>query len=193
MFVKSVAKMVNKPLVNLLAKSLVNMLAEALVSMLAKTLANMSLHGKPYFLFPDALKRWSFLKNCAGRTWSFLYYRERWYFLFPKIWPYTLDGKWKMIFLKKIHGNIFFRPPEKMVFPKRVVPTHDLSCIIWKDGIFSWKHDLFSPGRKWKTSFPRKYMETWCTAQRRKPINLIYKVEAWLLLKFIWLEIFYNE
>ena len=107
MFVKSVAKMVNKPLVNLLAKSLVNMLAEALVSMLAKTLANMSLHGKPYFLFPDALKRWSFLKNCAGRTWSFLYYRERWYFLFPKVWPYTLDGKWKMIFLKKIHRNIF--------------------------------------------------------------------------------------
>ena len=31
---------------------------------------------------------------------SFLYYRERWYFFFPKIWPYTLDGKWKMIFLK---------------------------------------------------------------------------------------------
>ena len=30
-----------------------------------------TLHGKPYFLFPDALKRWSFQKNCAG-TWSFL-------------------------------------------------------------------------------------------------------------------------
>ena len=25
-----------------------------------------SLHGKPYFLFPDVLKRWSFQKNCAG-------------------------------------------------------------------------------------------------------------------------------
>ena len=59
-----------------------------------------SLHGKPYFLFPDVLKRWSFQKNCAG-IWSFLYYRERWYFFFPKIWSYTLDGKWKMIFLKK--------------------------------------------------------------------------------------------
>ena len=59
-----------------------------------------TLHGKPYFLFADVLKRWSFQKNCAG-IWSFLYYRERWYFFFPKIWSYTLDGKWKMIFLKK--------------------------------------------------------------------------------------------
>ena len=67
----------------------------------------MTLHGKPYFLFPDALKRWSFQKNCAG-TWSFLYYRERWYFLFPKILSYILDGKLKMIFLKKIHGNMIF-------------------------------------------------------------------------------------
>ena len=32
---------------------------------------------------------------------SFLYYRERWYFFFPKIWPYTLDRKCNMIFLKK--------------------------------------------------------------------------------------------
>ena len=51
-----------------------------------------TLHGKPYFLFPDVLKRWSFQKNCAG-IWSFLYYRERWFFFFPKIWSYTLDGK----------------------------------------------------------------------------------------------------
>ena len=58
-----------------------------------------SLHGKPFFS-PDVLKRWSFQKNCAG-IWSFLYYRKRWYFFFPKIWSYMLDGKWNMIFLKK--------------------------------------------------------------------------------------------
>ena len=61
--------------------------------------AKEALHGKPYFLFPDVLKRWYFQKNWAG-IWSSLYCRERWYFLFPKIWSYTLDGKWKMIFLK---------------------------------------------------------------------------------------------
>ena len=68
----------------------------------------MSLHRKPYFLFLDVLKIWSFQKNCAG-IWSFLYYRERPCFFFPKIWSDTLDGQWKMIFLKKkIHGNMTF-------------------------------------------------------------------------------------
>ena len=40
--------------------------------------------------------------------------------------------------------DVFFKLSEKMVFSKRVVPGHDLSCIIWKDGIFSRKHDIFS-------------------------------------------------
>ena len=59
-----------------------------------------SLHGKPYSLFPDVVKRWSFQKTSAG-IWSFLYYWERRYFFFPEIWSNTLDGKWKMIFHKK--------------------------------------------------------------------------------------------
>ena len=32
--------------------------------------------------------------------------------------------------------DIFFKRSEAMVFSKRVAPGHDLSCIIWKDGIF---------------------------------------------------------
>ena len=52
------------------------------------------------FLFRMSWKDGFSKKNCAG-IWSFLYYWERWYFFFPKIWSYTLDGKWKMIFLKK--------------------------------------------------------------------------------------------
>ena len=35
-----------------------------------------ALHEKPYFLFLNVLKRWSFQKNRAG-IWSFLYYPER--------------------------------------------------------------------------------------------------------------------
>ena len=66
-----------------------------------------TLHGKPYFLFPDVLKRWSFPKNSAG-IWPFLHYWKRWYFFVPKIWSYTWDGKWKVIFLKKMHGNMIF-------------------------------------------------------------------------------------
>ena len=32
--------------------------------------------------------------------------------------------------------DIFFKLSEKMIFPKRVAPAHDLYCIIWKDGTF---------------------------------------------------------
>ena len=38
---------------------------------------------------------------------------------------------------------IFFKPSEKMVFRKRAALGHDLSCIIWKDGIFSPKTCFF--------------------------------------------------
>ena len=153
-----------------------------------------SLHGKPYFLFPDVLKRWSFQKNCAG-IWSFLYYRERWYFFFPKIWSYTLDGKWKMIFLKKIHGNMIFSSNflKRWSFQKGLCRHMIFLVLFGKLVFFSRKHDIFSLGRKWKTVFLRKYMETWCIAlQRRKTGNIIYRIEVWLL-KFIRLEIFYNE
>ena len=49
---------------------------------------------------------------------------------------YPLDGKWKMIFLKKICGNISFKRSEKTVFSKGASLGLDLLCIIWKDGIF---------------------------------------------------------
>ena len=105
---------------------------------------------------------------------------------------WTENEKWS--FLKNTWKfDIFFRPSENMVFPKGAATAHDLSCIIWKDGIFSRKHDPFSLGRKWKTAFLGKYMETWCIAQRRKTGNLIYRIEVWPLLKFIRLEIFHNE
>ena len=63
-------------------------------------------HGNMIFS-SNVLKRWSFQKNPTG-IWSFLYYLERRYFFFLEIWSYSLDGKWKMIFLKKTHGNMIF-------------------------------------------------------------------------------------
>ena len=42
---------------------------------------------------------------------------------------------------------MFFKLSEKMVFSKRVILGHDLSCIIWKDGIFFPKRYFFL-GRK---------------------------------------------
>ena len=57
--------------------------------------------------------------------------------------------------------DIFFKLSEKMVFSKRATLGHDLSCIIWKDGIFFQKRDIFSLGRKWEMTFLKKYMEIW--------------------------------
>ena len=122
------------------------------------------LHGKPYFLFPDILKRWSFQKNCAG-IWSFLYYQERWYFFFPKIWSYTLGGKWKMIFLKK-HTEIwyFLQAFWKDGISKRGRAGTSFLVLLERWYFFPKKHDLFSLGMKRKTVLLRKYMETWCIA-----------------------------
>ena len=64
------------------------------------TIQNIITAQKTIFSFLRRPEKMVFPKNCAG-IWSFLYYREIWYFFFPQIWSYILYGKWKMIFLKK--------------------------------------------------------------------------------------------
>ena len=44
--------------------------------------------------------------------------------------------------------DIFFKCSEKMVFSKRIAPGHNLSCTIWKVGIFLPKACYFFHGRK---------------------------------------------
>ena len=46
--------------------------------------------------------------------------------------------------------DIFSKLSENMVFPKSAAPAHDLSRIIWKDGIFSPKTWSFFSGEKVK-------------------------------------------
>ena len=85
-------------------------------------------------------------------------------FLFSENMILPLDGKWKMIFVKKNTRkyDIFFKCSEKMVFSKEIITLgYDLYCIIWKDGIFSRKHDISSLGRKRGMTFLKKYMEIW--------------------------------
>ena len=173
---------------------------------------------KTILSFPKCSEKMVFPKNRTG-IWSFLCYQERWYFFLPKISSFSLDGKWKMIFLKKRHGNIifssnvlkrwsfqknqtgiwsfllyylerwyylfpknmilffrqkmkddlsqkntwkydiFFKCPEKMVFPKIIALEYDLSCIIWKDVFFPRKYDIFSLNGKWKMIFLKNYTE----------------------------------
>ena len=94
-----------------------------------------------YDIFFKCSEKIVFSKNRTG-IWSFLlYYLEKWYFLPPNIWSYSLEGKWKMIFLKKIHGNMIFSSNalKRWSFQKKIALVYDLSCIIWKGGIFFWK------------------------------------------------------
>ena len=58
--------------------------------------------------------------------------------------------------------DIFFKCPKKMIFPKKFTLEYNLSCIIWKDGIFSGKYDIFSLDGNRKMIFLKKYMEIWC-------------------------------
>ena len=59
-------------------------------------------------------------------------------FLFPENMILHLRRKMKDDLSQKKTRNhyIFFKLSEKMVFSKRATPGHDLSCIIWNDGIF---------------------------------------------------------
>ena len=102
-------------------------------------LASWGLCGKPYFLFPDVLNRWSFQKYCAG-IWSFLYYWEIWYFIFSKIWSYPLDWKWKIIFFKKVHGNMIFSSNFQERWPFQKKPSRHMIF-----AVLSGKMVFFSP------------------------------------------------
>ena len=116
---------------------------------------------KTIFSFSRRPKKIVFPKNCTG-IWSFLYYRERWYLFFPKIWPYAVDRKWKMIFLKKIHGN--------MIFPSNFLKTwsfqkeprrHMIFLVLPVKMVFFPENMIFFPGQKVRGGHSEKYMEIW--------------------------------
>ena len=94
--------------------------------------------------------------NSAG-IWSFLYYQEKWYFFFPKISSFSLDGKWGTIFLKKVYGDMIFfsNTLKRWSFQKRL--RWNMIFLVF----FSGKYDIFSLDGKWKMVFLNKYMEIW--------------------------------
>ena len=119
-------------------------------------------------------------------------------FLFSENMILPLDGKWKMIFVKKNTRkyDIFFKCSEKMVFSKEIITLgYDLYCIIWKDGIFSRKHDISSLEGKWEASFSKKYMEIWnfmCTrtgVTNVAPCPSVKKNQTWFYTAKIHLKV----
>ena len=118
---------------------------------------------KTNFFFFQMLWQDGLSKKVALEYHLSLFYKKRWHFFFPKIWSYSLDEKRKMIYLKKNTWkyDIFFKCPEKMVFPKKSHWNMIFLVLSGKIVFFSGKYDIFSLGGKWKMIFHKKYMEIW--------------------------------
>ena len=96
-------------------------------------------------------------------------------FLFPE--NMILHLRRKIIFLKKIHGNMIF----SSTFLKRwsFQLINIFLVLSGKTVFFSRKHDIFSLGRKWEMTFLKKYMEIWyflCT--RTGVTNVVWRPSA---------------
>ena len=111
-----------------------------------------SLYEKPYCLFANVLQR-LFLQKVALEYDLSCIIREYGIF-FPKIWSYSLDGKWKMPFLQKYleiwyflyvwYRRYFFFlriwyyisvQKAKMIFSRKSALKDDISSKIEKDDI----------------------------------------------------------
>ena len=81
---------------------------------------------------------------------------------FSRKYNLTPRRKMKDDISQKIQGNMIFtsNAQKKWSFQKEPL-VHDLPCTIWKGGIFSQKHDIFSADGKWDKIFLKKYMERW--------------------------------
>ena len=81
----------------------------------------------------------------------------------PKILSYSLDGKWKMIFLKKYIGSMIFssNAPKTWSFQKKLPWNMIFLVYLERWYFFPGKYEIFSFDRKWKMIFLKKYMEIW--------------------------------
>ena len=120
-------------------------------------------------------------------------------FFLENIMFFSLDEKWKMIFLKK-HMEIWFFLYIYINVTNMTLP------FCKKDQRWSSSEkihlkviDILDRILERVATLLCTSMETFsCIAfhwkkKQKKTGNLIYRMEIWLLLKFIWLEIFYNE
>ena len=115
-----------------------------------------ALHGKPYFLFPDVLKRWFFQKIALNfENLIFLVLSGKMIF-FPENMILAPDGKWKMVFLKKIGRNMIFSSNvlKRCSFQKGSRRDMIFLALSGKVVFFFPKTWYFFPGRKTREGWP---------------------------------------
>ena len=118
---------------------------------------------------------------------------------FRKILYFFFGGKMKDTFSQEIHGNMIFsvyrrkcykydttllQKKAEMIFSRKNTLKGD-----WHSRSYSRKS--FNDSLYFYGDFYRRFHILLSSGE--KPGNLIYRIEIWLLLRFIWLEIFYNE
>ena len=148
------------------------------------------IHGNMIFS-SNALERWSFQKKSH---WNMIFHRS--YFFSRKYDIFCLDGKWKMAFLKKymktwylqyICINVtnmilpFCKKKSKMIFSWK----NTLKC-----GLHSWLHSRKSSNGSLYFYGDLHRCFHILILSEKKPGNLVYMIEIWLLLQFIWFDLF---
>ena len=141
-----------------------------------------------YFL--QALRKEGlFKRGCAG-AWSFLYDLERWYF-FPEntiFFSWARSQRWPFCVHVWVLQTWCHVPPAKKnqgwPYPAKI-HLKVIDVLGWHPG----KSPSNSPYLH-RDLYGRFHV---LLCSEKKTGNLIYRIEVWLLLQFIWLEIFYNE
>ena len=149
------------------------------------------IHGNMIFL-SNASKAWSFQSNRTG-IWSFLYIWKDGIFFPGKYYIFSFHGKWKMIFLKKYKEIWSFlyicinvtnmiltfckKKKSKMIFSRKNTLTAD-----WHSRSHSRKG--FNDFLYFYGDLHRHFHML--LSSEKKSGNLIYTIEIWLLLQFIW-------
>ena len=124
------------------------------------------LRGKSHFIFPRVLKRWSY-PNKSHRNMIFHVLLGKTIFRFPENMILPLEEKWKIIFLKKIQGNIMFSSNVLKRWSIQKGSCWDMICLVKIEKVifFSWKHGIFSLDGKSEVVLLKKYTEKYflCT------------------------------
>ena len=143
------------------------------------SLKNLTLHEKPYFHFPNVLKKWSFQKKSHWNM-LFLISSGKIIFLFPENMILLFRQKVKDNLSQKNRWkyNIFFKGSEKIVFPKKslwdmafLFPEHTIFLQTeserWSFSKYTSKYDVFCIFGKDGTSFSYKYETTLLSKKQR--------------------------
>ena len=134
-------------------------------------------------------------KRCCNKI--FLVLSGKITFLLPENMILHLRRKMKMIFLQKIHGIRYCLQTiwKDGLFKRDGAGTWSFFSYLERWYFFSRKHDIFSLGRKWESTFLKKYMEIWyflCTSTGVTNVvsrTSVKKIQRWSYLAKIHLKV----